>query len=72
MQTWLTTKIPKKSPESIVLKYLEKCRYTTQIASCSHMDNAQLEVPKVSAENCQNDESWRIYFERKDMVLIVG
>jgi len=29
------------------------------------MDNAQLKVPKVSAESCQNDESWRIYFERK-------
>jgi len=57
MQTRLTTKIPRKSPDSLVLKYLEKCRYTTQIASCGHMDNAQLEVPKVSAESCQNDES---------------
>jgi len=40
----MTIKIPRKSPDSIVLKYLEKCRYTTQIASCGHMDNAQLEV----------------------------
>jgi len=49
MKIRLMNKIPRKIPASIVVAYLEKCGFSTEIASCDHTENALLAVPNVSA-----------------------